>query len=160
MYAAVLPYEKVCCEDCRLRGAPPPTLEESERSWVVLMLYWCAVGEGIAEGYAGVDIVQMEMEELDEEGGLLEDVVASRSSKLLRWADELFALGMEESLLRLRPRLPSGGFALINNGPVLPPLLLTLAHMILVFYLLLPFLLFMHHLGKFCFSEYRPGDIV
>jgi hypothetical protein len=102
----------------------------------------------------------MEMEELDEEGGLLEDVVASRSSKLLRWADELFALGMEESLLRLRPRLPSGGFALVHNRPVLPPILLTLAHIILILYLLLPFLLFMHHLDKSCFSEYRPGDTV
>lgn len=69
LYAAVLPYEKVCCEGCRLRGAPPPTLEESERSWVVLMLYWCVGVEKMTQGDAAADVVQMEMKELDEEGG-------------------------------------------------------------------------------------------
>ena len=120
LYAAVLPYEKVCCEGCRLRGAPPPTLEESERSWVVLMLYWCMGGVKMAKGDAGIGMVQMEMKELDEEGGLLEDVVALRSSEWLRWADDLFALDVEESLLRLRPRLPSGALPSLTIVPSLP----------------------------------------
>jgi hypothetical protein len=124
------------------------------------MLYWCVGAGKIAQGDAGVGIVQMEMKELDEEGGLLEDVVASRSSKLLRWADELFALGMEESLLRLRPRLPSGALPSLIPSIVFPPSLLTLAHIIGTFALLLRFLLFTHHLGKFCLPEYRPGKII
>jgi hypothetical protein len=51
--------------------------------------------EKVANGDAGVGIVQMEMKEVDEEGDLLEDVVALRSSEWLRWADDLFALDVE-----------------------------------------------------------------
>jgi hypothetical protein len=40
LYAAVRAYVRGCCEGCRFRDAPPPTLEERERSWVVLMLCW------------------------------------------------------------------------------------------------------------------------
>lgn len=86
----------------------------------MLMLYWCMGGVKMAKGDAGIGMVQMEMKELDEEGGLLEDVVALRSSEWLRWADDLFALDVEESLLRLRPRLPSGALPSLTIVPSLP----------------------------------------
>jgi hypothetical protein len=86
----------------------------------VLMLYWRVVVEKVAKGDAGIEIVQMEMKEWDEEGSLLVDEVALRSSKWLRWADELFALGMEESLLRLRPRLPSAALPSLTQHVCLP----------------------------------------
>jgi hypothetical protein len=54
---------------------------------------------------------------LDEEGSLLEDVVALRSSEWLRWADDFFGRGRKST--PPSAKTPERRFALIDNCPVL-----------------------------------------